>query len=840
MHASDSGTARAPGDGRFLPGTILAARYRIIGLLGRGGMGEVYRADDLKLGQAVALKLLPPGFEADADRLRRFLDEVRTARQVSHANVCRIYDAGEANGLHFLSMEYVDGEDLASLLRRIGRLPEEKALQIARQLCAGLAASHEAGVLHRDLKPANVMIDGRGRARITDFGLAGLAEEFRGDEIRAGTPAYMAPEQVEGREVTAKSDLYALGLVLYELFTGKRPSSPSSHVDGFNPAIEKVILRCLERDPARRPASALSIAAALPGGDPIAAALAAGETPSPEMVAEAADEGALSPVASWGVLGVFFAALLVFVALASRKALVGQVPLEKPPDFLRERAREILVAAGEARRPTDTMSGFAAEDDYLEDLRRRINEGRGSWGELRETPPSAVSFWYRQSPAPMVPLGAGFISQGLIDPPYTVPGMARVVLDADGRLRSLVVVPGQKTESTGAADHDWEPLIRTTGVDPATLTAVPPDWAPPVFADRRLAWTASWPGREAARVRIEAASFGGKPVSIQVVEPWTRPAEAPKPPQGFWRQASSLLNTLAFIFVAIAAAIVAWRNVRRGRGDRRGALRFALYLGGVRMAWYVGVHHVAAAEELEIFVGHLSYAMQRVGLAYVFYLAVEPYARKLWPRMLVSWVRILDGRWRDPLVGRDLLVGAAGGALAVLVGWLSAWIPEAMGGTAALPVSAPLTMEFLRDPRSAAMAMLAVHTKQLNEIIFPITLFLMFRLLFRHMVPAVIAVSLCGILLFLPDSGSVPGFLIGFAVVLALAWLLLLRFGLLAFAAYFCTAGLIEQAPLSLSPSSWYAGSMLLALLFIVAPALWGFWTSRGRRSLPASARVAG
>src|SRR5262245_4069794 len=219
-----------PAEARFLPGTILAGRYRIMGLLGRGGMGEVYRADDLKLGQPVALKFLPPGVERDPDRLQRFLDEVRTARQVSHANVCRIYDAGEAEGHHFLSMEYVDGEDLGSLLRRIGHIPKDKAIQIARQLCAGLAASHEVGVLHRDLKPANIMIDGRGRARITDFGLAGFAEEIGGAEIPAGTPAYMAPEQLAGREISVRSDVYSLGLVLYELFTGK-PAFKAASVD---------------------------------------------------------------------------------------------------------------------------------------------------------------------------------------------------------------------------------------------------------------------------------------------------------------------------------------------------------------------------------------------------------------------------------------------------------------------------------------------------------------------------------------------------------------------------------------------------------------------------------
>ena len=206
---------------QFIPGTMLAGRYRIVGLLGRGGMGEVYRAEDLKLGQPVALKFLSKEVTDHADRLARFHQEVRLARQVSHPNVCRVHDIAETGGQHFLSMEYIDGEDLASLLRRIGRLPSDKALELSRQLCAGLAAAHDRKVLHRDLKPANVLIDGRGRAHLADFGLANLTDQRRDAREIAGTPGYMAPEQQEGREVTTRTDVYALGLVLYEMFTGK-------------------------------------------------------------------------------------------------------------------------------------------------------------------------------------------------------------------------------------------------------------------------------------------------------------------------------------------------------------------------------------------------------------------------------------------------------------------------------------------------------------------------------------------------------------------------------------------------------------------------------------------
>ncbi|MBV8732300.1 MAG: serine/threonine protein kinase, partial [Acidobacteriia bacterium] len=220
---SSTSTSSSAEEGRFVPGTLLGGRYRIIALLGQGGMGEVYRATDLTLGQSVALKFLPEEAARDQRLLERFHGEVRIARQVSHPNVCRVYDIGEFAGMPFLSMEYVDGEDLASLLLRIGRLPSDKALETARKICAGLAAAHDRGIIHRDLKPANIMINKRGDVVIMDFGLAAIASELTGPEARNGTPAYMAPEQLKGAEVTPRSDLYALGLVLYELFTGRRP-----------------------------------------------------------------------------------------------------------------------------------------------------------------------------------------------------------------------------------------------------------------------------------------------------------------------------------------------------------------------------------------------------------------------------------------------------------------------------------------------------------------------------------------------------------------------------------------------------------------------------------------
>jgi serine/threonine-protein kinase len=377
-----SGVTSPAAHGRFVAGTLLGGRYRVVGLLGKGGMGEVYRADDLRLEQPVALKFLPEILQDDRERLERFYREVRIARQISHPSVCRVYDVGEAEGLHFLSMEFVDGENLASLLRRIGRLPPAKALDIGRQICAGLGAAHQKGVLHRDVKPANVMLDGQGHARLMDFGLAGLMASFQGDEVRSGTPAYMAPEQLEGREVTARSEVYALGLLLYELFTGRKafegrtraellrahreesPAHPSQLVPEIDPAVERVILHCLEKDPQRRPGSALVLAALLSGGDPLAATLAAGETPSPELVAAAGESEGLRPRVAWAWFAALLAGLLAMPFLARSIQLHHRVPADKSPEVLEDRARELLHDL-DPTPPRDRARGFTVERDYL-------------------------------------------------------------------------------------------------------------------------------------------------------------------------------------------------------------------------------------------------------------------------------------------------------------------------------------------------------------------------------------------------------------------------------------------------------------------------------------------
>jgi serine/threonine-protein kinase len=202
----------------FAAGEVFAGRYRMIAHLGQGGMGDVWSADDLVLGIPVALKLMRSTTPAGRALL---LNEVRLARQITHPAVCRVFDIGEVDDQVFLSMELVQGEDLATFVHRVGRLPSEKVAEIGRQLCDALAAAHRQGILHRDLKPANVLIDETGSVRITDFGIA--VTRGSGHNTGIGTPGYMAPEQLlSGASVSERTDLYALGLVLYELLVGRR------------------------------------------------------------------------------------------------------------------------------------------------------------------------------------------------------------------------------------------------------------------------------------------------------------------------------------------------------------------------------------------------------------------------------------------------------------------------------------------------------------------------------------------------------------------------------------------------------------------------------------------
>ncbi len=818
---------------RFPPGTIVAGRYRMLGLLGKGGMGEVYRADDFRLGQPVALKFLTRSRSADDDWLARFHEEVRLARRVTHPNVNRVYDIGEADGEVFLSMEYVDGENLSSLLRRIGRLPIEKALPVARELCAGLGAAHDQGVLHRDLKPANVMIDGLGHVRIMDFGIA--VARCDSDTARpAGTPAYMAPELLGGGKASVASDIYALGMVLHETVTGRLPQDRDgpahwpSGSDEVEPRLEQVIRRCLARDPQDRPSSVYAVLAAIPGGDALAAAVAAGQTPSPEMVAAAAEKPAdrrsIVALLAAAVLGL---ALVFF--LADSTLFLPQAGLKKPPAVLVDRAEELLKQLSDESPEPGSASGLAIDQGYLDYVAEHP--------EVAQKGLPGVYFWYHQGDRrlpPPPPLGGAASSRRL--PP--VQGMSVVQLDGSGRLLQLAVYQRNAGRGTAEANPhpvDWSKVFTPAGLDPADFESVAPISTPPLFADQLVAWQPRNRSDSSLPRRIEAAAAGGWIVFFDVVLPWEKTDK---------EAASRLLSSTtgpafatAFwlrIVTILAALVLARHNLRMGRGDLRAARRLAMFVFVLAMLdWIVGEPHSSAfPEEASASLLWTSRATFLAAVAWFTYVAVEPYVRRFWPQTIVTWSRLIAGRFRDPLVGRDLLAGSVLGIALTALQQLDVLLGKRFGSQT-IAGKLPTAGQDLGELLALRYKMGTLISEMLGAIclaMFMLLLLLLLRIVFHDSRRG--AVAFCAVVAMVYGLSStidttmpwLLGLVTGTIVLLALT-----RVGFVALAVGLFVHGLLMANPLTLHWEAWYAPTAVSAGLVTLILAGYGFYTARPR-----------
>ena len=826
----------------FTPGTMLAGRYRVVAPLGRGGMGDVYRADDTKLGQPVALKFVRGTLSAEL--LERLYAEVRIGRQVSHPAVCRLHDVVEVDGQTFLAMEYVDGEDLASLLARIGRLPADKALDVARDLCSGLAAMHDKGIVHRDLKPANVMIDGRGRARLTDFGLAvTLAEP--GKFAFAGTPAYMSPEQLAGGALTPSSDLYALGLILYEMLTGRRfyeaktlgeldsqhreakPPRLGSLARETEPRVERIVQQCLDEDPRNRPASARAVLSLLPGSDPMEAALAAGETPLPEAVAAAAKVGDLPVGLAWLGLGAVFAGLGLAAWLVDGGGLFHRDLLPKPGPVLLERARETMARLGHTA-PVDEASAFEWDRGRFAWVGAH-DTSPTRWRSLTRSPLPPLSFYYRQSPRKMVSNHRDSMVR-LADPPLDVPGMGTVVLDPRGRLLSFVAVPPRMERAREWPEPDWRPLFELAGLDPSTFRSAPPEWTAPVDSDRKAAWEGVYPGEPAIPVRIESAAFHGAPVWFAVLPPWAADAEALVPRTTRTPVGQAGLVILAMV-MPVGGVLLARRNLRLGRGDKKGAFRVALFvLVAYTLAGLLRADHVANfGSELWILIKAFAFPCFWAAQVWLLYMALEPYVRRRWPQMLISWKRLLSGRFRDPLVGRDVLLGAVTG-LAALAVFMVGFVAPGPFGRGPLTSGPMLDGSLLSSLRQAGFRVLV---NLFSAVLYGMVFLFMFALLRMLLRVRWLAAAVWCLLISTPMMGQDPA--VEWMLTLARSLLMLavlLRGGLLPLVVTLYFFFSLVEVPLTLDVTAWYAFQGLPVVVVLIGLTVFGFHTSLGGKPI--------
>jgi Protein kinase domain len=676
----------------------------------------------------------------------------------------------------------------------------------------------------------------------------------------AGTPAYMAPEQIGRGEASVRSDIYSLGLVFYELFTGhlpyqantllewrrahleSSPRTPSSVIKDIDPAVESAILRCLQKDPAKRPPSVRQVAAGFPGGDPLAAALAAGETPSPEMVAASGETEGLRPLVAWLLLAGTIVAVTAAILLSAQAMLYRRVPIDMPPEALAQRARDILRNAGYSESPADTAIGFYEGNDFLRYIADH-DRSKTRWDNL-ET--GAFVFWYRGSPRPLVAhffvlftdapaLGSVWTN----DPVLNVSGMTLVSLNPLGRLTQLIAVPPQVEKPEGPRPSpDWAPLFSAAGLDPSKWPPAQSMWTPPVYADARAAWTGSLPERPDLPMRIEAAAYRGKPVYFDLIGPWSR-AQSMQPYQ---RTSSMRAFLVIFIVVVVsllvAGAMLARRNLRLNRGDRRGASRLAAFIFATSaVAWLFGSHHVLNFSEFGLFIEFWVWAVALSCFSWILYIAMEPFVRRRWPATLVSWSRLLAGGFRDPLVGRDVLAGCLWGAFAQDLSMLGWFVRSWLGHLPPKPLSGP-DWQFL-----GARAIIADVAIDLNfaALLLPLAmLFLLFvfRALLRNEWAAGLAWVLFLTVFLSMGSDSVPTALVQNLIIQGVTLFLLRRLGLLWLVAALTFNGFLSRLPLTTQVSSWYAGISLAGVLLIAAMALYAFYTSLGGRPAFAGAML--
>lgn len=831
----------------FPPGTVLSDRYRVVAKLGHGGMGEIYRADDLVLGEPVALKFLHQSVAASKEML---LNELKLARQVSHPNVCRLFDVGEVDGRLFLSMEYVDGEDLAALLQRIGRLPADRATMLARQLFSGLAAAHAKGVLHCDLKPANIMIDGRGNARITDFGIARLEAPIEESGIlAAGTPAYMAPEQLVGQAATAKSDVYSLGLVLFEMTTGVHPFAdrsrqrmieahlkrhappPSTLAPDIDPALERIIQQSLEKEPRDRPGSALAVAAALSTGDPLELALSIGETPPPELLAQARSSDALQPRQALLWCGAIAFLLLMMAVTAESARRFREAGLRLPPEVMAEKAREILGGLGWPHEADHEAFGFLQAQEA--GAHRIEVAGLDPAAGADATPPglAQVLFWYRRSSEALIPSDlASLVFDGVRTGPYDPPtalhaGDALVLLHPAGWLDHLEMRPQRLPDEVPqlGKSTDYGPLLEAAGLDPTRFTLEKTLIMPPFFADDGAFLDGTVAALPQLPFEIRAAGFQGRPVYFRL-SPQLPETDTSAP---FW---SAYLDDfydfydLIYIFGALGAIPLARFNLRRGRGDRRGAWRLAIFMFGLKVAIFLfdGIFVLDLRTQWAIVNLQVGQALLEAALAWVFYLALEPYVRRIWPHTLISWTRLLAGRLQDPLLARHVLIGISFGAFWMVVAHLDPLLPAWLGLAHKLdPVSAVPFNSALSAGVALATTATEVQLAVYNSV-YSLLLLVLLRFVCRRAgIATGVYIALLSVLYsHLGAHPLISLFTIGFLLAAGEAWLLV-RHGLVSLTVATFTFGLLSHFPITLDRGAWYASAGYFAIFLLSVATAW-------------------
>ncbi|MCX6553013.1 MAG: hypothetical protein NTY02_18765, partial [Acidobacteria bacterium] len=572
----------------------------------------------------------------------------------------------------------------------------------------------------------------------------------------------------------------------------------------------------------------IAVAAALPGGDPLAAALAAGETPSPAMVAAAGEDRGLSPRLAIGSLVAVGVLLAVVLAFVNEYGFTRFVPLDYPPDVLESKAQDVLRRFGYTDTPDDTARGFSWNQDYIQWATQNIS-GRNRWDAVRRGREPGVVFWYRASPRQIMAqnsfsdgLAGGRVSMD--DPPFQRVNEQRVWLTSTGHLLRFEAVPPEMEPppAAPAPPVDWRVAFEYAGLDQKWFSPVEPTWAPLAWGDTRVAWEGKRPGTEGHLIRVEAASWHGRPISFRIIRPWTK-AERQESTQRAQNPVTQAVVLVVLFTLATGAVILARRNILLERSDRRGAARLASFVFVMTMiAWAIEADHILITAEILLLIMATASALFAAAVVWLLYVALEPYVRRRWPHTIITWNRVLAGRVRDPLVGRDLLFGLAYGLLQCTLAWAGIALARQFGPVEPVPITPVL------DPLVASRYIITAGFGQIySSIVSALGVFMLLFLLRTALRREWLAVGVFLALIVAASSigRDLPWLLAPLALAAsALAVTVLLRFGLVAYTVgSFVSSSLTVGFPLSTDPSRGYTGPSVAVLLGLVAAAAYGY-----------------
>jgi serine/threonine-protein kinase len=590
----------------------------------------------------------------------------------------------------------------------------------------------------------------------------------------------------------------------------------------IDPAVEKVIRRCLDPDPAKRPANALAVAAALPGGDPLAMALAAGETPSPEMVAAAGTVEGMPRKWALVSLALVVVFLLVQIPVRQQRTAFFRAALDQPPEVLAHLSRAVAESFGYTRKPADSHIWLEHRWD-LPSYLSTLPEPR-QWDEWYAAESPIVSN-YRESLSPLDAWPYGLVNR--TNPTPLSAGMAGIVLDGNGDLRDFVAMP----YAAGSSPTQPETVFRAAGLELKGFTETTPEEAPTRPFDQRRAWRGPHPKIPNTELVVEAASWKGQitQASVTIVKPKTV-SNAASGPTLLGRVRVGAIWTMQ-TFAALVVFLMAVRNLRLRRTDLHGALRVAaacFLLAG--LAWAGALHPLASDALLNHALAAAGDWLLSAAILFLVYLALEPEVRARWPHSIVTWNRVLAGRWRDPQVASDILIGAAVG-----VGMFTFFkLVFLLISRHVEPVSFDVSLRFALGTRQ----WIGGHASGLSDalrtgLMIFLCIFGMRQMLRRDALAAVAAA-----LLFTMVQGEVIYAenwalmtLLYLLVYSALAFVLL-RCGLVATiaAVFFADSG--NAVLLGWDWTTWYAPYGVASLLLLIGIAVWAFWRSLGDREL--------